>query len=254
MTKMQLRFWLLTALNLLAGVAVLFLAFDEISATRGLVDDGVLVLLIFASFVLVPPVSLIVYVLGRKSSLERTPGQRIYGRLSIAFLPLCWLAIAAPALFWGAMVIAAREPWPLSLAQGPDTERAKTGVENLFGAGPARAMSSVYFISFKLRDGSYFVRFDYRDPSVIEQIAETKDMVKVALTVRDDGRFDLRAYRDRLSWWIPDEINRSDALYVDRQTGEKIAGTLPRNESVGFSRVLWVDERARIAHYREIEF
>ena len=155
---------------------------------------------------------------------------------------------------WKNITAARGCPLALSLAQGPDTERAKTGVENLFGAGPARAMSSVYFISFKLRDGSYFVRFDYRDPSVIEQIAETKDMVKVTVSVRDDGRFDLRAYRDRLSWWIPDEINQSDALYVDRQTGEKIAGTLPRNEPVGFSRVLWVDERARIAHYREIEF
>ena len=254
MTKTRLRFWLLTGLNLLAAVTVLFLAFDEVSATRGLVDDGVLVVLIFASFILVPVVSLVIYTLGRKLPPVRTPGQRIYGRISLAFLTLCWLAIAAPALFWGTIIIAAREPWPLSLAQGPDAQRARTGVDRLFGAGPAQAMSSVYLISFHLRDSSYFVRFDYRDSSVIDAIAETKNMVKVPISTRDDGRFDVRAYRDLLSWWIPAEINRTDTLYVDRPTGEKIAGTRPHNEPVGFSRVMWVDAKTRTAYYREIEF
>ena len=131
---------------------------------------------------------------------------------------------------------------------------SRTGVEELFGAGPAQAMSSVYLISFHLRDSSYFVRFDYGDFSVIDRVAETKDMVRVTLSVRDDRRFDVRAYRDRLSWWVPDEINRADALYVDRPTGEKIAGTRPYNESVGFSRVLWVNEKTHTAYYREIEF
>lgn len=254
MTSMKLRFWLLTGLNLLAGLAVLFLAFDELQATRGLVDDAIVVLFILASFILVPLVSLVIYYLGRKLEPSRTPGSRIYRRLSIGFLALCWLAIAAPALFWGSLIIAAKEPWPLSLVQGPDTERAKTGVEALFGTGPAQAMSSVYFISFNLRDGSYFVRFDYRDTSVIDRIAETKEMVKVGLTARDDNRFDLRAYRDRLSWWKPDEINLSDALYVDRQTAEKIAGKLSHAQSVGFSRVMWINEKTRTAYYREIEF
>ena len=254
MTSMRLRFWLLTGLNLLAGATVMFLAFDEFSATRGLIDDGILLLLIFTAFVAVPLVSLVVYFLGRNPPLARTLGQRIYGRLSIAFLALCWLAIAAPALFWGVIVITAREPWPLSLAQGPDSERARAGVERLFGADPAQAMSSVYFVSFKLRDASYFVRFDYRDPGVIKQITGGKDLVGVPLAVRSDGRYDVRAYRNRWSWWNPDEINRSDALYVDRPTGDKIAGTLSRKERVGVSRVLWVDEKTRTAYYREIEF
>ncbi len=254
MTKTRLRLWLLTGLNVLAGLALLVLAFDEFQSTRHLVDDGILILLIFATFLLVPVVSLAIYILGRKTPPITTPGWRIYRRLSVGFLVLCWLAIAAPALFWGAIVIAAREPWPLSLAQGPDTDRATSGVEKLFGAGPASAMSSVYLISFHLRDSSYFVRFDYRDPSVIDQIARTKNMVKVPISTRDDGRFDLRAYRDRLRWWIPEDINRTDAIYVDRATGDKIAGTVPHNQGVGVSRVLWVNEETRIAHYREIEF
>lgn len=254
MTRTRLRFWLLTGLNLLAGLALLFLAFDELQATRGLVDDTIVVLFILAAFVLVPLVSLVIYFLGRNSTLEKTPGQRIYGRLSIGFLALCWLAISSPGLFWGALIIAAKEPWPLSLAQGPDTERARAGAEKLFGAGAAQAMTSVYLFSFHVRDGSYFVRFDYGDPAVINQIAEAKNMVKVALSAHDDNRFDLRAYRDRLSWWVPAEINRADAIYVDRETGERIAGTLPRDQSVGGSRVLWVNVQTQTAHYREIEF
>ncbi|NNE83184.1 MAG: hypothetical protein HKN28_04360, partial [Alphaproteobacteria bacterium] len=213
MNKARLRFRLLTGLNILAGSALLILAFDEFQVTRGLVDDGILLMLILATFILVPIVSVALYILGRKSPPITTPGWRIYKRLSIGFLTLCWLAITGPALFWGAIIIAAREPWPLSLAQGPDTERSREGVERLFGADAARAMSSVYLISFHLRDGSYFVRFDYRDPDVIDQIAETKDMVKIPLTARDDGRFDLRAYRDRLRWGVPEDINGSDAIY-----------------------------------------
>ena len=230
------------------------LAFDEVQVTRGLVDDSVAVALVLASFVLVPVVSLIIYLLGRKSAAANTPGLRIYRRISVGFLALCWLAIAAPALFFGTLFVAAKEPWPLSLTQGPDTERARTGVENLFGEGPAQAMSAVYFISFHMRDGSYFVRFDYRDSSVIDRIAETKDMVNVALTARDDNRFDLRAYRDRFSWWNPNEINQSDAIYVDRETAEKIVGTLPRNEAIGTARVMWINRKTQTAYYREMEF
>jgi hypothetical protein len=254
MTRTRLRFRLLTGLNILAGLALLVLTFDEFQATSGLVDDGILLVLILATFILVPIVSVVLYYLGRKSPPITTPGWRIYKRLSIGFLTLGWLAITGPALFWGAIIIAAREPWPLSLAQGPDTERSRDGVERLFGADAAETMSSVYLISFHLRDGSYFVRFDYRDPNTIDQIAEMKDMVKIPLTARDDGRFDLRAYRDRLRWWVPEDINGSDAIYVDRLTGEKIAGTLAHNQSVGVSRVLWVNQKTRIAHYREIEF
>ena len=254
MTRTRLRFWLLTGLNLLAGSALLFLGFDEFQATRGLIDDGVGVVLIFACFILVPLVSLVNFILGRKSPRQTTSGLRIYRRVSIGFLALCWLAITGPALFWGAIVIAAREPWPLSLAQGPDTERARNGAEKLFGAGPAQSLSSVYLMSFHLRDGSYFVRFEYDDPGVIDRIAGSKDMVKIALSARDDNRVDLRAYRDRLSWWNPEDINRADAIYVDRPTAEKIAGTLPRNQSVGLSRVLWVSEKSQTAYYREIEF
>lgn len=254
MTKARLRFRLLTGLNILAGLALLTLAFDEFQATRGLVDEGILIVLILATFILVPIVSVALYNLGRKSPPITTPGWRIYKRLSVGFLTLCWLAITGPALFWGAIIIAAREPWPLSLAQGPDTERSREGVESLFGADAADAMSSVYLISFHLRDSSYFVRFDYRDPNVIGQIADRKDMVEIPLTARDDGRFDLHAYRDRLRWWVPEDINGSDAIYVDRLTGEKIAGALARSEPIGVSRVLWVNQKTRIAHYREIEF
>ncbi len=254
MTRERLRVWLLTGLNILAGVTVTIVAFDEFSATRYLVDDGVLLSLVVAVFLLAPLLLLAVYVLGRSQPSSRTRGQRIYARLSVAFLTVCWLVVAAPALFWGALIVAAREPWPLSLAQGPDTERARTGVAKLLGDGPAAAMSSVYFYSFNVRDRSFFVRFDYTDSGVIEQVASRKDLVSVPIATRNDGRFDVRAHRSQWSWWEPDEIDRTDTIYVDRPTGEKIAGARPPNQPVGFSRVLWVDRKSRTAYYREIEF
>ncbi len=254
MTRERLRIWLLTGLNVLAGVTVLLFVFDEFSATRGLIDDGVLLVLVFAAFLLVPILLIAVYILGRDQSSSRTRGQRFYARLSVVYVAICWLVVAAPALFWGALIIAAREPWPLSLAQGPDTERARTGVENLFGADAAAAMSSVYVYSFHVRDSSYFVRFAYAEPGVINQIADQKDLVSVPLAMRNNARYDVRATWNRWSWWDPDEINRADALYVDRPTGEKMSGDRPRNQPTGFSRVLWIDRATRTAYYREIEF
>lgn len=254
MSRNRLRFWLLSGASVLAGVTVLFFAFDEFSVTRGLVDDGVLLVLVFMLFVTVPVLLCVVYVLGRRQSTSRTRRKRLYTGLAIAFLAICWLITAPPAVFWGALIIAAREPWPLSLAQGPDTERATNGAAELFGADAAAEMSAVYFFSFQVRDASYFARFEYADPGLIERIAIRKDLVAVPIAARDDGRFDVRAHRNRWSWWKPDEIQRADALYVDRPTSEKMSGSRPRNQPTGFSRVLWVDRKTRTAYYREIEF
>ena len=254
MTRERLRFWLLTGLNILAGVAALRFVLDDVLAMRRLVDEGVMVLLIFTVFLLVPLIVLVVYLLDRRGASVRTRTQRIYARLSVAFLAVCWLVTAPPALFWGTLIIAAREPWPLSLAQGPDTERARAGVVSRFGADAAGAMSSVYLYSSSFRDSSYFARFAYADPGVIEQVADRKDLVRVPIATRNDRRFDVRAHQNRWSWWDPDEINRSDTLYVDRPTSEKIAGDRPRNQPIGFSRVLWVDRITRTAYYREVNF
>ncbi len=115
-------------------------------------------------------------------------------------------------------------------------------------------MSSVYFYSFNVRDSSYFVRFVFTDPGVIERIADRKELVNVPDAMLRNPNYDIRAYRNRWSWWKPDEINSADTLYVDRPTSEKMSGDRSRDEPTGFSRVLWISRETRIAYYREIEF
>ena len=162
--------------------------------------------------------------------------------------------VVFPALFWGALLLSATEPWPLSLRQGPDTAHARQGYERLFGFAPDASLSSLYFYSFNVRDASYYVRFRFDDAAVIDEIVQARDLVEAPDSARRDTRFDLRASSDHLSWWPPETINAAESLFVDRRTGEKIAGAIPWNSPIGFSRLLWVDERNGLAFYREIEF
>ena len=41
---------------------------------------------------------------------------------------------------------------------------------------------------------------------------------------------------------------------VSRETLIKIAGDRPRNQPIGFSRMLWVDRITQTAYYREVNF
>ena len=115
-------------------------------------------------------------------------------------------------------------------------------------------LSSLYFYSFNVRDASYYVRFDYDDSAVIGLIVQSRDLVKAPTEARRDARFDLRAYMSHLAWWLPVRINETQTIYVDRPTGDKIAGRIPWNSPIGRSRLLWVDEESGTAFYRELEF
>ena len=246
--------WLLAGLTTLTVAAALALLFDEFSATRHLLDDGLLLALVIAAFVLTPPLLIAVFALGRSQSATSNGTRRLFVRLAVGLIALCWLAVTPPALLWGALIVAAREPWPLSRAQGPDTERARAGAAHLFGAETAQAMSTIYLFSFNLRDGSYFVRFDYADQRTIDAVVARKDLVRVPPTVRADARFDLTAHRTRWPWWNPAEINQSPVMYVDRPTSEQIAGVRPLGAPSGLARVLWLRPLTRTAYYRELEF
>ena len=254
MTKARFRFWLLTGLNILAVATLLLFLLEDYPATRGLVSGGLLVLLIVFLFFLIPLALVAVFLLGRRPAATPTRRQKIYTRVSCGILCLSWLVFAFPALFWSAVFVAAKEPWPLSLRQGPDSDRGKAGFEKLFGFAAEGAVTELYFYSFDLRDAAYYVRFRYDDPDVIVRISAARDLVSLPLEAREDARFDLRAHRDRFSWWTPAQINAADSLYVDRPTAEKVAGTRPGKDPVGAAAVLWVDSQNGRAYYREIEF
>ena len=254
MDRSRIRFWLLTGLNIATAVTLLLFLLEDAGLLRGLLSDRLLVLLIFSVFCLVPLLLVLVFLLGRRPREPVSRGQKFYARVSYGFLALCWLVLAVPAVFWGALFVAAREPWPLSLRQGPDTDHAKQGFERLFGFAPDDSQSPLYFNSFNVRDASYFTTFRYDDPDVIARITASRDLVSAPVEARDDARFGLRVHRSHLSWWRPEAINATDSLFVDRPTAEKITGTRAWNSPTGYSRILWVDETTRTAYYRELEF
>lgn len=253
-TIAKTRTRLLTGLNLLVGTVLVLWALEKISATRYLVSDGLLVVLLLVTFLAVPPALGAFIWFGRRSALTLSSRLRLYTRLSLGFVSVGWLLIALPALFWGAIFLRAWEPWPLSLRQGPDTAYAKDGFEQLFGHPTSESLSSLYFYSFNVRDATYYVRFDYDDPAVIDTISQSRDLVRAPAEARADTRFDLRASDSHLGWWPPDRINETQTIYVDRATGDKIAGRIPWNSPVGRTRLLWVDEESGTAFYRELEF
>jgi len=244
----------LTGLNLLVGTVLVLFALEKSAAGRGLVSDGLLVLLILAAFLLVPPALALAFWLGRRPGPALSARLRLYAGASFGFVCAGWLLIALPALFWGALFLRAWEPWPLSLRQGPDTAAARQGFEELFAAPVPESLSALYFYSFNVRDASYYVRFDYDDPAAIDLIVRSKDLVAVPASARRDMRFDLRAHPSHLSWWPLERINETQVIFVDRPTGDKIAGRIPWNSRVGRTRLLWIDAKSRTAFYREIEF
>ena len=254
MTSATARLGVVTGLNLVVATVLALFALEKSAATRGLVSDGLLVVSILAAFLLVPPALGLLLWLGRRPGPPPSASLRFYTRASVGFVCVGWLLIALPALFWGAILLRAWEPWPLSLRHGPDTAYAREGFQELFAAPVPEGLSALHFYSFNVRDASYFVRFDYDDPAAIDLVVRSKDLVAVPTSARRDTRFDLRAHRSHLAWWPPERINETQTIYVDRPTGDKIAGRMPWDSRVGRTRVLWVDERSRTAFYREIEF
>jgi hypothetical protein len=73
----------------------------------------------------IPAGILFVLAARRMARAEESARTRRYLRLSLAFLGLAWLPMAALAMFLLALV----DPWPFSLRQGPDTASARTVVD-----------------------------------------------------------------------------------------------------------------------------
>ena len=136
MTIVRARFWLLSGLNGAAALALVLFALQKIPATMYWVSDGIALLTIMAAFGLIPIGAVAVKVLGRSTRAPRSPRQSLYARGSAVFLTIAWLCLLPVSVFWGAIFVHIWEPWPLSLAQGPDTERARDGYERVFGFAP----------------------------------------------------------------------------------------------------------------------
>ena len=65
----------------------------------------------------------------------------------------------APGLLFGAMWLHTLEPWPLSSAQGPDTERPLEGFRRVMGLEPSEDIDEIYYKGYEIRDYQRFLRF-----------------------------------------------------------------------------------------------
>ena len=247
MTTSRLRLWILNGLNLLALTALVLFLLQKISATMYWVSSGFAVLTVIVAMLLIPLGALAMLVLRRWSGGPQARRGKIYFRCSYVFLLLAWLGLSPIGTFWGAIFLHIWEPWPLSLAQGPDTERARDGFHRVFGFSPPESVHDIYYKGFALRDRSDYLRFSYGDPAVLQGIVESFDLVPLSDELRAAKRFTHLGEDDETAAWsAPEDLARAGEVYVNRALRDSFEGS---EAGYGVMRVLWVDEAGGLAYF-----
>lgn len=146
--------------------------------------------------VVVTPVGLVAWrLLFRRGSTAGYDNFR-WVRRGLVTVSLLGLAISLPAgLLFGAMWIHITEPWPLSNAQGPDTERSLAGYEKVIGDEPPEDVDGIFYKGYEIRDYQRFLRFS----SCAES---TRAVVLEGLERRPLAAASSFFTDERLSWWF----------------------------------------------------
>lgn len=213
--------WLVSALNLSALLALLLFALVKIPATMYWVSDGVDVLWCIAVFVSIPVGIIALLILRRRTPWRTSGAADYYVRGSYIFLTIAWLCLAPISLFWGAIYIHIFDPWPFSMAQGPDNEKARNGFKRLLGVEPNASVHSIYYRVIAVRDASHFLRFNYSDPETLKRIIASHDLVALDAETRERKRLTYLSEDDTMArWWTAEEIGATPRVYVDRELYE----------------------------------
>lgn len=221
--------WLYHALNLAVALVWLDLFLELLSPARiPLADRGVPLGLMGLFFVL-PAALLVLWRVDRRRRAPYAPLRRAYIVASRVFLGLSWLPTWPPILF----LLALLQPWPLTLAEGPDTEFARAGFERLFGRAPPPSVHGIHYRVEGPRDPTFFLRCEGVDPALLAEAVERLRLqaAGVGPPVRAwDGR--------RPSWWPDDESSGFDRVFTAGDGWE----------------ALWYSERDGRLLYREVTF
>ncbi len=248
-TMAKARIWLLTSLNVLVAVWALIWLLGALPATRGLVPFEFAYRWMLAVFLGVPVGILLVTVMGLGKARTGGPTKRAYFRFSYIVSILAWILVCLPSWFF----IEAFEPWPISLRQGPDTDHARAGFERALGFPPLASITPIYYRSVGFQGGTSFLRFDFVDPELIDQITVKFDLIEVPEEALSGSRHrGIRARDSFASWWIAEEINATDLIYVDRDTYDSISGNSIRSRRT--QRIIWIDSSKGRAYYKENGF
>ena len=255
MTIRLARLWLLTGLNGAAALALVLFALQKIPATMYWVSDGVAVMTVMVASALVPVGAAAVVVLKRWAPEPPSRRRRVYGRSSAVFLTVAWLCLLPVSVFWGAIFVHIWEPWPLSLAQGPDTQRARDGFERVLGFAPDASVHEIYYRAYAVRDRSDFLRFGYADAMLLERIGRQFDLVELPPDDRALRRVTFLGEDDTHgSWWTPAMTSAAPTVYVDRRTRDYLVALPSPSTHLGAMHILWVDEAHHVAYYAHHSF
>jgi hypothetical protein len=239
----------LSLLNIAAASALALYALAKVPATMYWVSSGLVVLWCMAVFLLIPPCTALAAMVGRRAALS--VGRRRYLRWSYAFLAVAWLCLAPLSLFWGALFVHIWEPWPLSLAQGPDSDRAKAGFETLLGFEPDETIEEIYYRVISVRDSSHFLRFGYAHPAEPQRIVNSQGLVALAPDLRARFRYTHLGEDDTLAgWWTGEDLGAAARVFVDPELGDRLAARVSGGGGpIGSMRILWIDDASHVAYY-----
>jgi hypothetical protein len=249
MKAAETRFWLLTALNAVAVVTILCVILDRFPATRlPIIDYGALMGSLLISVLI--PLGVALVLLLRLAGGGFSAGRRLYALASYVFLTVAWLVTLTPAV----VVIGLWQPWPLSLKQGPDTQTARAGFENVLGFAAPATVSAVYYRKVAIMgEATHHIRFTFDDTAVVEEIVGRFDLLRVPPEDRSRALVGfVRVHSAPASWWPAERVNGADTVYVDRHTWAFARGDPQGTRFIPVSRILWLDEAARTVFYREM--
>lgn len=162
--------------------------------------------------VVVTPVGLVAWwLLFRRGSTVGDDDLRSVRR-GLVIVSLLGLTISLPAgLLFGAMWIHIAEPWPLSIAQGPDTESSGAGYEKVMGDEPPKDVDGIFYKGYEIRDYQRFLRFSSCADS-------TRALVLEGLERRPLAAASSFFVGERLSWWFS-EADSSTLEHWERPSG-----------------------------------
>ncbi len=187
-------------------------------------------ILLIPLFIVLPIVGLTLFLLNRKCRQEHTKPQRIRLHVARSIIVVGWLFSCVPVGF----IIVTFRLWPLSLADGPDTNYAREGFARVTGFKSPSSASKIYCHQYAgLTDGGVRLRFQVTSSSVVQRIAAQKKMTR---------QVESRRKKDRGPRWWREKSKREELEYYARKVKLK-----------GYWN-LWYDPETGTAWYEEFDF
>jgi len=132
---------------------------------------------------------------------------RRYIVFSKIWLTFGWLVSVFPGLIWGSLWLSLYDPWPFSLAQGPDTDHAGQGFNRIMGFQPDTKFTNMFYKGYGFRDSEEYLRFDCSDAAAVETFISDRKLHR--MTESSEASQNIGVAVARLSWWLDADTSRT---------------------------------------------